>query len=164
VQEPDYLAKEILQPPRAAKAERSQAGPRPGTSRASPTMKTVEKDQGDRVTREEAPRWTRCPVSLYFVISRRGIRGPELFHISSECGAELLPVLSSRDAAQNFALHHALGPGWYAKECSAGELVSLLLGPYSNTEWVLLDPLPLRPPAKLVPRNSFISQLLGQRV
>jgi hypothetical protein len=132
-------------------------------------MKTVEKDQRKRVTHEEAPRWKRCPVSLYFVISRRGIRGPELFHISWESGGEILPVLSSRGAAQDLALHHALGPEWYAKECSTGELASLLLGPYADTEWVLLDPLGLCLPTKGAPatfvgRKSFTSQLLGQRV
>jgi hypothetical protein len=129
----------------------------------------VEKAQGKRVAHEEAPRWTRCPVSLYFVISRRGTRGPELFHISSEYGEEILPVLSSRGAPQDLALHHALGPEWYAKECSTGELASLLLGPYADTEWVLLDPLGLCLPTKdapvnLVRRKSFTSQLLGQRM
>lgn len=91
-----------------------------------------------------------------------------MFRILSESGLEILPVFSSRDAARDFALHHALGPEWYTKECSAGELVSLLLGPYADTEWVLLDPLLLCLPAKdapanLVRRKSFTNQLLGQR-
>lgn len=132
-------------------------------------MTTVGKEQVHRAVREETPYRMGCPVSWHFVISRRGGKGPELFHILLESGGESLPVLSSRDAAQDFARHYALEPEWHVKECSAGELVSLLLGPYANTEWVLLDPLTWHFPRKdappnLIHRESYTSQLLEQRV
>jgi hypothetical protein len=52
-----------------------------------------------------------------------------------------------------------------ARECSAGELVSLLLGPYEGIEWVLLDPLPGSLTAggaqtNLMSRQRFVDYLL----
>jgi hypothetical protein len=137
--------------------------------RTSQLMITVGKEQVHRAMREKAPYRMECLVSWHFVISRCGGKGPELFHILLESGGESLPVLSSRDAARDFVRHYALEPEWHVKECSAGELVSLLIGPYANTEWVLLDPLPWHLPSKdappnLVHRESFTSQLLEQRV
>jgi hypothetical protein len=137
--------------------------------RTSQQTITVGKEQVHGAVREETPYRMECSVSWRFVISQPGGKGPVLFHILLESGGESLPVLSSRDAARDFVRQYALEPGWHVKEGPAGELVSLLLGPYANTEWVLLDPLTWHLPGKdtppnLVHRESFTSQLLEQRM
>jgi hypothetical protein len=82
------------------------------------------------------------PVLLQYVLAREGNKGPVLFRLPLGFDEEALVVFSSGRAAQSFALSNALGQEWRTKICSAGELVSWLLGPYVGTEWVLLDPLP----------------------
>ena len=129
--------------------------------------KAIEKDSGHgRVVRDRAGHHARGPVLLRHVIARRGNKGLELFRLSLGFDEEALLVFSSRRAAQNFAFSSALEREWYARECSAGELTSLLLGPYAGIEWVLLDPLPGRLAAGDTPTNlmrweSFIDYLLG---
>ncbi|HZC19155.1 MAG TPA: hypothetical protein VE225_05565, partial [Rubrobacteraceae bacterium] len=75
---------------------------------------------------------------------------------------------SSTEAAQRFLLSGALGESWCVRECSAGEMVSLLFGPCANVERVLLNPLPRPLMVKdelmnPVYRESFIASLLGGR-
>ena len=129
--------------------------------------KAIEKDNGHgRVARDKVGHHAGCPVLLRHVIARHGNKGLELFRLSLGFDEEALLVFSSRRAAQNFAFSSTLGREWYARECSAGELTSLLLGPYASTEWVLLDPLPGRLAAGDAPTNlmrweSFVDYLLG---
>jgi hypothetical protein len=57
---------------------------------------------------------------------------------------EALAVFSFEDEAKMF-LHFrraALGEGWWVRQTSVGELVSVLYGPCSNAKKVVLDPLP----------------------
>ena len=129
--------------------------------------KAIEKDNGHgRVVRDRVGHHAGRPVLLRHVIARHGNKGLELFRLSLGFDEEALLVFSSRRAAQNFAFSSALGREWYARECSAGELTSLLLGPYASTEWVLLDPLPGHliegdPPLNLICYESFVDYLLG---
>jgi hypothetical protein len=79
---------------------------------------------------------------------------------------EALIVFSSWEAAQRYFLSEVFSEEWYTRECSAGELVSLLLGPYEGLEWVLLDPPSGHLTAggaqtDLVSRERFVAQLLG---
>jgi hypothetical protein len=87
-------------------------------------------------------------------------------------GEEALVVFSSRETARRYYLsrRHFLsevfGEEWHVRVCSAGELVSLLLGPYEGTEWMLVDPQPgMRfvegsTQAELASRERFVDQLL----
>jgi hypothetical protein len=105
-------------------------------------------------------------VLLRYVIARQGNKGPELFSFSIGSDEEALAVFSSGRAAQSFALSNTLGWEWHARVCSAGELVSLLLGPYAGIEWVLLDPLPGclaagDTPANFMRWENFVDYLLG---
>jgi hypothetical protein len=109
----------------------------------------------------------RGVLSLY-VIVRRETRGLELLRISLRSGEQVLPVFSSGEAARRFLLSGALEEGWHVRECSAGELVSLLFGPCANVKQVLLNPLP--DPlmvkdglANPVYREGFIASLLEGR-
>jgi hypothetical protein len=105
--------------------------------------KAIEKDGGHGVAHGEVGRRPMGqPVLLQYVLAREGNKGPVLFRLPLGFDEEALVVFSSGRAAQSFALSNALGQDWRTKICSAGELVSWLLGPYVGTEWVLLDPLP----------------------
>ena len=103
-----------------------------------------------------------------YVIVRHEMCGLELLRISLKSGEEVLPVFSSAAAAQRFLLSGPLGESWYVRECSAGEMVSLLSGLCANVKRVLLNPLPQPLTVKdelmnPVYRESFIASLLGGR-
>ncbi len=105
--------------------------------------KAIEKDSGHGVAHGEVGRRPAGqPVLLHYVLAREGNQGPVLFRLSLGFDEQALAVFSSGRAAQSFALSNALGQEWHTRICSAGELASLLLGPYACIECVLLDPLP----------------------
>jgi hypothetical protein len=83
----------------------------------------------------------RGVLSPYVIVSHK-MCGLELLRISLKSGEEVLPVFSSAEAAQRFLLSGAPGEGWYVRECSTGEMVSLLSGLCANVKRVLLNPLP----------------------
>ena len=128
--------------------------------------KAIEKDGGHWVVRGEVGRRPAGhPVLLQYVLAREGNKGPVIFSLPLGSDEEALVVFSSGRAAQSFALSNALGQEWRTKICSAGELVSWLLGPYVGIEWVLLDPLPGYLAAENTPTNltrweDFLSYLL----
>jgi hypothetical protein len=129
--------------------------------------KTIEKVGGHGVAHGEIGRRPAGhPVLLQYVLAREGNQGPVLFRLPLGFDEEALVVFSSGRAAQSFALSNALGQEWRTKICSAGELVSWLLGPYRSIEWVLLDPLPGCLAAGDTPTNptrweDFVDYLLG---
>jgi hypothetical protein len=104
-----------------------------------------------------------------YVIVRREITCPELLRVSLESGEEVLPVFSSEEAARRFLISYSHGEEvWRVRECSAGELTSLLLGPCMDVEHVLLNP--LQEPftvedalVKPIHRESFVASLLSSR-
>ena len=89
-----------------------------------------------------------------------------LLQVPLEFGEEAVVLFSSWETAQDFFLSKVYRGEWYARECFAGELVSLLLGLYVGIGWVLLDPLPGcltlgGTPANLVRREDFVNHLLS---
>src|SRR5215208_5117630 len=82
------------------------------------------------------------PVLLLYAIARQGDNRLRLLHVPLGFGQEALVVFSSWRATLKFFLSEAFRGEWYTRVCSAGELISLLLGPYEGIEWVLFDPLP----------------------
>jgi hypothetical protein len=128
--------------------------------------KTIEKNHRPHPARGAQLHGTGSPVLLHYAIARRKVNRLELFCVPLKSGVEVLPVFSSRKAAQNFVCSNASEWEWYSRECSPGELVSLLLGPYVDVQWVLLDPLPRYlkiedRPANLMHWKSFVDYLLG---
>jgi hypothetical protein len=101
-----------------------------------------------------------------YVIVRREITCPELLRVFFE-SEEVLPVFSSEEAARRFLISYSHGEeAWRVRECSAGELISLLFGPCANVKRVVLNPLqePLAVEDALVnpiDRESFVASLLG---
>lgn len=126
---------------------------------------TVERDSGRDAAREAPGRRAKRPVLLHYVLARHEGTRLELLHVTLKSGKQVLPVFTSRRAAQNILFSKALSRGWYARESYAGDLLSLLCGLYAGTEWVLLDPLPERLavedlPANLMRWEDFVDYLL----
>jgi hypothetical protein len=126
-----------------------------------------KKDSEYHTVADAARRRTLRPVLLHYAIAQDGASSLKLLRVSLRFGEEALVVFSSWEAAQGFFLSHVFQGEWYARECSAGELTSLLLGPYKATKWVLFDP----PPegsfvegdtqSNLIMRKDFVDHLLG---
>jgi hypothetical protein len=104
-----------------------------GATKADGRLRAATDVVGSRVLR---------PVLLLYAIARHGDNRLRLLHVPLGFGQEALVVFSSWRAAQNFFLSEVLWGEWYTRVCSAGELISLLLGPYEGIEWMLFDPLP----------------------
>jgi hypothetical protein len=128
-------------------------------------VQVTKKDLGHRAAHDEVRPPTLRPVLLHYAIARHGEDGLRLLHVPLGFDEEALVVFSSWKAAQRYFLSDVSGKAWYTRECSAGELVSLLLGPYEEIEWVLLDPLSdclsVGGTANLMGREHFVDHLLG---
>jgi hypothetical protein len=133
------------------------------TAEAKETVSGYRPAPPDEVGGRRAP----GPVPSRYAIAQGGDRGLRLLRVALGCNEEALVVFSSLEAAQSFPLFNGLrGGGWYVRGCSAGELISLLLGPYVDIDWVLLDPLPGRfapvdTPTNLAQWEDFVDDLLG---
>lgn len=86
---------------------------------------------------------TRPPprVAVYWLTSRDDNGRSETLTMGRG-GERRLPVFSFREEAEMFLSLRTLGAGWSVKQTTAGELVSVLMGPYSGVEFVALDPMP----------------------
>lgn len=105
------------------------------------------------------------PARLHHVVARQGDRGLELLRAPSGGREEVLPVFTAGWTARGYLFAEAPGRGWYVRECSPGELVSLLSGPCAGVGWVALDPKPghrdrYGAPANAMPRENFVDYLL----
>ena len=137
-------------------------------------VEVANKDRRYHAARDEVTRPALRTVPLYYAIARHGDDGLKLLHVPLGFNEEALVVFSSWETARRYCLsrRHFLSEvfdeEWHARVCSAGELVSLLLGPYEGLDWVLLDPQPGRrfaegsAQADLVSRERFMNQLLEQ--
>jgi hypothetical protein len=81
-----------------------------------------------------------------------------------------LPVFSFEEEAETFLrLSGDDGKsGWWSREATSGELVSVLLAPCAEVKQVALDPLPLSFGGAMVPfvsvkRERFVHDLMGER-
>ena len=106
------------------------------------------------------------PALRHHAIARREGHGPELLRVTLRTGEEALPLFSSGGTTRDFLASRGLGGAWYARECYAGELVSLLLGLYAGIDGVLLDPVHENAvegyaPENFVPWETFVGYLLG---
>jgi hypothetical protein len=91
----------------------------------------------------------------------------ELPKIFSASGEEVLPVFSSEEAARKFLSLSSLGKGWYVRDFSGGELVSVIFAFHTSVKGVLLDPqhgvLSGDVMVSLVGLNAFMSSVLETR-
>ena len=106
------------------------------------------------------PRW--------WLIAKTENSRAEFLTTACDCdGGETLAVFGYEEEAEMFVYLGGYGDhGWNARESSSGEIVSVLCGPCSDTEGVVLDPLPgivADGPLCLVwmGRERFLERLLG---
>lgn len=130
--------------------------------------KPVERYHECRTAHDAVEHRGERPILVHYVITRREGNGPVLLRVALPTGEEVLPMFCSRGAAQNFLASVTFGKDWYARECHAGELTSLLLSLYTDIEWMLLDPLPGclasgGRPANLMRWGNFVDYLLDSR-
>jgi hypothetical protein len=81
-------------------------------------------------------------ASPQYVIARCSKGSLELLRIPLRAGEKALPIFSFEELAQGFLKHRGLGPEWYIKKSYNGEMISLLLGPCTDVERILPNPLP----------------------
>ena len=129
-------------------------------------MEAINSERGHLTAHNEARHSALRPVLLYYAIASSGDDALRLLHVPLGYGEEALILFSSWGAAQRYFLSEVFSGEWFMRECSGGELVSMLLGPHEGTQWVLLDPLPGSPTAEgsqteLVARKRFVDHLLG---
>src|ERR671912_1349948 len=81
-----------------------------------------------------------------------------------------LPIFSFEEEAETFLrLSGDDGKtGWWSREATSGELVSVLLAPCAEVKQVALDPLPLSFGEAMIPfvsvkRDRFVQELMGER-
>ena len=101
-----------------------------------------------------------------YLIVRHGYKGLELPHLFLNSGEEVLSVFSSKEVASRFLSSVVFGEGWYVREFSAGELVSVLYSLCAEIKRVLFNPLPEALVGDeglasfLVDRDRFIGSLI----
>lgn len=78
----------------------------------------------------------------YWTIAREGSCHSETLTIDSDGGDEALAVFGFREEADLFLRFQETSEGWHIRETTAGELFSVLYGPHSGVEQILIDPLP----------------------
>ena len=103
----------------------------------------------------------------HFLIVGHSSKGLELPHVFLASGEEVLPVFSSEEAAREFLSLSSLGKGWYVRDFSGGELVSVIFAFHTGMKGILLDPQPAalsgNVMVSLVGRHAFVSSLLEPR-
>jgi hypothetical protein len=106
----------------------------------------------------------RSPARLHYVVAKDGDKGLEVLRVPLRGNGGALPVFSAGWAARGYLFAEASGGGWYVRACTPRELVSLLVGPCADVEWVALDTRPGRSEgeaANVMPRENFVDYLLA---
>ncbi|MDP9438391.1 MAG: hypothetical protein M3P49_06575, partial [Actinomycetota bacterium] len=85
----------------------------------------------------------RYPHRTWWLLARSERCRTEVLTVNGD-GERTLPAFSGEGEAEMFLFlgKETFGRGWYVRETSAGELVSLLSGPYAGVRSVALDPTP----------------------
>lgn len=94
-----------------------------------------------------------------YIIARRENGGVEVLVSSGGPAGSTMPVFLSEASAREFLLSHVPEGSWYVRSTSAGELVSLLLGPCVGVTRVLADDHTGN--IGLVGRRSYVDSLVG---
>lgn len=85
----------------------------------------------------------RYPHCTWWLLAKSERCRTEVLTMNDD-GERTLPAFSGKGEAEMFLFlgKETFEQGWHVRETSAGELVSLLLGPYAGVRSVALDPLP----------------------
>ena len=127
----------------------------------------VERRPLRRSARVAAPGAGDRPKLVLYAIARHRHNGTELLRYRTLIDEDTLPVFSSKAAAEARLDTAPQDGGWYVRESYAGELISLVLGPFARVEWVAVDPPPgdraPDAPPNLVYWKTFVDDLMEQR-
>ena len=101
----------------------------------------------------------------FWLISIRAHGRMEVLTIDAG-GETVLPVFSFQEEGESFLDLEVTGAGWWPRETTTGELVSLLLGLCARVDKVALDPLPGLGGREIVElvstgRRHFVRHLMG---
>jgi hypothetical protein len=77
---------------------------------------------------------------LRYLIARREGNRLEVLTLATRPRREILPVFDTAEAARAFLCSGGVGGDWWARESTAGELVSLLVGHLPRVDRIVLDP------------------------
>jgi hypothetical protein len=92
------------------------------------------------VLKNEAAKKTRGPA--YWLIAKHENGRMHALVTGARSDDQTLPVFSFEEEARLFLWLENPGTDWRARETTAGEIISVLHGPYLGVNKVALDPLP----------------------
>ena len=104
-------------------------------------MNQIETNQS-RQTAELTPRRPQGSMGSYWLIAKNKDNWMEVFTLCSDGQREMLPVFSFEEEAEMFLRFRGAEKGWWVRESSGGELISVLYGPCAGVTVVALDPSP----------------------
>ena len=105
------------------------------------------------------------PSRPWYLIARREGNRLEVLTLAAQPRGETLPVFTS--AARGFLRRGGAGEDWRARESSAGELISLLVGHLPRVDRIVVDPVfgvsagEAEPPS--ASKQEFVAALMGER-
>jgi hypothetical protein len=107
------------------------------------------------------------PSRPWYLIARREGNRLEVLTLAAQPRGETLPVFTSAGAARGFLRRGGAGEDWRARESSAGELISLLVGHLPRVDRIVVDPVfgvsagEAEPPS--ASKQEFVAALMGER-
>lgn len=87
-------------------------------------------------------RHSRRPAIFWVVVKKETGQEEDVLTLDLGDEEEALPVFCFEEEARMFLSFGVLGDGWRLRKTTAGELKEKLLGPWSDVEFVALDPMP----------------------
>ena len=131
------------------------------------TAERIRKEEKGRMQNKKSSRGlTRRP--LWIIVRYQNNRMRDALTLDPGSHGGLLAVFSFKEEAEAFLnlLEDDQRSDWRSRQTTAGELVSILLGPCAGVRGVALDPLPLFSRAMLrfvsVNRKRFVQELLEE--
>ena len=101
------------------------------------------------------------PASIWWVLAKEGPPWAE-FLVARSAGGPSLPVFSGEGEAEMFVwLGGAFEDGWWIRETTTGELISVLYGPCAEVGLVALDPSPRMTPDEILAGSVSRKRFLG---
>jgi hypothetical protein len=110
----------------------------------------------------------RAGTQRYWVIAKDGFGKPDPLTVDLDGAGEALPIFSFEEEAEMFLWLQTTEDGREVREITPGQLVSILYGPCTDVERVMLDPLPeigARVQISLLgmDRHDFVESVMGAR-
>ena len=131
----------------------------------SPILRAGTAEGEAAMTRSTNVQHHRRPT-VFWLIVKKGVGHEDTLTLDLDDEGKTLPVFCFEDEARMFLSLGMLGAGWQVRETTAGELISLLLGPCAGIRFVSLDPLPEMIHRRMVGlvslrRKQFVESLIG---